>query len=182
MTPAPEHTANLLGALAVALADRIGDAVSSAAGQSASAATALSALQHFVGVNPAVPPTVDTLRRVLGLTSSGAVRLVDRLASAGLVTRSPGRDARETHIRLTPTGRRAARRVTSARLDVLTEALDPLDDRDRALLDELAGRILAGMIREPGATRWTCRLCDLTACGRATDDCPVANEAARRYG
>ena len=110
------------------------------------------------------------------------MRLVDRLASAGLVTRSPGRDARETHIRLTPTGRRAARRVTSARLDVLTEALDPLDDRDRALLDELVGRVLAGMIREPGATRWTCRLCDLTACGRATGDCPVANEAARRYG
>jgi rubrerythrin len=43
-------------------------------------------------------------------------------------------------------------------------------------------RVLVGLIREPGATRWTCRLCDTTACGRDVGRCPVANAARERFG
>lgn len=176
----PAHTANLLGALSLAVGDRTAEAIAAAAGQAASGAAALSALLQFLGRRLA--PTVDVLGQVLGLTSSGAVRLVDRLQAAGLVTRAAGRDGRETHVQLTAAGRRAAARVTAARAEVTTAALAPLTDLERATLDRLLGKVLAGMVRAPGATRWTCRLCDTGACGRDAGTCPVANEGARRYG
>jgi hypothetical protein len=58
---------------------------------------------------------------------------------------------------------------------VLEGALESLDPKERAAFDELAGRLLVGMIRGPGATRWMCRLCDTGACGRERGECPVAN-------
>ncbi|MGV2386825.1 MAG UNVERIFIED_CONTAM: MarR family transcriptional regulator, partial [Thermobifida fusca] len=82
---AVDRVANVLGALALAVTDRTSAAIAAAAGQSVSAAAALSAMHHFLD-----RPTLDQLRRVLGLTHSGAVRLVDRLVDAGLVTRGPG--------------------------------------------------------------------------------------------
>lgn len=178
--PGTAHTANLVGALSLALSDRTAEAIAAATRHAPSAAAALSALQQLLGRR--LPPTVDVLGRVLGITSSGAVRLVDRLQAAGLVTRAAGRDGRETHVLLTPAGRRTAARVTSARAAVTTAAIAPLTDRERATLDRLLGKVLAGMVRAPGATRWTCRLCDTAACGRETGSCPVAAEAARRYG
>ena len=176
---APElaHTGNLLGALALAVTDRTSAAVGGAAGQSETAAVALSALHHFLE-----DPSVDLLRQVLGLTPSGTVRLVDRLEDAGFVTRRPGRDGRSVSLRLTASGRRAAERVSAARAEVLQSALAGLAPRERKALDELAGRVLAGLIRGPGATRWMCRLCDTTACGRQDGKCPVANAARERYG
>ncbi len=101
-----DRAGNLLGALALSIADRMTDAVEESVGQSQSAAVALSALHHF-----ADGATVDKLRRVLGLTPSGAVRLVDRLQDAGLVERERGgADKRALALRLTPSGARAAER------------------------------------------------------------------------
>jgi DNA-binding MarR family transcriptional regulator len=171
------HTANLLGALSLAVTDRTSDAAGEALGQSDSAAIALSALHHFLN-----DPSVDRLRQVLGLTASGTVRLVDRLEAAGYVTRRPGHDGRSVSVRLTANGRRAARRVTAARSDVLQEALSRLHPEEREVLDGIVSRMLAGMIRGPGATRWMCRMCDTTACGRDAGQCPAANAAPERYG
>jgi DNA-binding MarR family transcriptional regulator len=174
--PLLDRTGNLLGALSLAVTDRTSDAAGDAVGQSQSAATALSALYHFLD-----SPSVDRLRRVLGLTPSGTVRLVDRLAQAGYVTREPGRDARSVSVQLTPAGRRAARRVSEARADVLERALADLSPDEREALDAMLARVLPGFIRGPGATRWMCRLCDMTACGRDAGRCPVANAARERF-
>jgi DNA-binding MarR family transcriptional regulator len=175
--PALARTGNLLGALSLAVADRTTAAAGDAAGQSESAAVALSALHHFLE-----DPSVDLLGQVLGLTPSGTVRLLDRLQEAGYVTRRPGRDARSVSVRLTASGRRAAERVSEARAEVLEDALSDLAPGERRTLDELVSRVLVGLIREPGATRWTCRLCDTTACGRNDGRCPVANAARERFG
>ena len=83
------HTANLLGALSLVVHDRFGEAMTEATGGSETAAAALSSLDNFLD-----RPTIDTLRRVLGLTSSGTVRLVDRLEDEGLVERGTGEDRR----------------------------------------------------------------------------------------
>jgi DNA-binding MarR family transcriptional regulator len=171
------RTGNLLGALSLAVADRTTAAAGDALGQSHSAAVALSALHHFLE-----DPSVDLLGRVLGLTPSGTVRLLDRLQEAGYVTRRPGRDGRSISVRLTAPGRRAAERVSAARAEVLEDALSALAPGERQALDELVSRVLVGLIREPGATRWTCRLCDTTACGRDAGRCPVANAARERFG
>jgi DNA-binding MarR family transcriptional regulator len=175
-SPPLDHTANLLGALSLSVADRTADTVGDAAGQSQTAAIALSALNDFLEA-----PSIDRLRSVLGLTPSGAVRLVDRLQDAGYVARGPGADARSVSLHLTPAGRRVARRVAAARAQVLEQALRDLTAAERETLDRLLSRMLTGMIRGPGATRWMCRFCDTSACGRGEGRCPVANEARRRY-
>jgi DNA-binding MarR family transcriptional regulator len=167
---------NLLGALALALSDRIRGAVSEAAGVSESDAVALSALHHFLD-----SPRVDLLAQVLGLTSSGTVRLVDRLEEAGLARRVTGADGRVTSVALTASGRRRAQAVARARVEVIEDALGPLTPSERRQFGALAGKILAGLVRPPGATRWTCRLCDLVACGRPEGQCPVYEAAKARY-
>jgi len=172
-----ERAANLLGALALVVTDRTVDSVSSAAGQSETAAVALSALHHFLD-----RPTVDRLRQVLGLTSSGTVRLVDRLEGAGYVRRRAATDGRATVVTLTASGRRAAERVAKARTNVLGDALSTLSATERATFTDLVSRVLAGLVRDPDptATRWLCRLCDTGACGRDDGRCPVHNEVQAR--
>jgi len=172
-----DGTANLFGALALVVADETADAVAGAASRSESAAAALSALLHFLD-----RPSVDRLRQVLGLTSSGTVRLVDRLAESGYVRREAGQDGRSTSVVLTEPGRQAAARVTQARAEVLQRALAVLSPAERAAFAELAGKVLVGMMRGPGATRWICRLCDIGVCRGAPGGCPVGNAARDRYG
>jgi DNA-binding MarR family transcriptional regulator len=171
------RTGNLLGALSLVVADRTFDAISALGSLSQSDAIALSALQEFLD-----RPSIDRLAQVLGLSHSGAARLVDRLAVAKLVRRASGLDRRESAIVLTAAGRRAAARVVKARSDTLASATARLSAEDREALDRVAGQILAGMVRGPGATRWMCRFCDVVACGRDHGRCPVAREAGRRYG
>ena len=171
-----DRTGNLLGALSLAIADRTSDAVEEAAGGSDSTAAALSALLHFLD-----RPSVDLLRQVLGLTSSGTVRLLDRLEDAGYVERGPGRDGRSASVLLTPTGRQAAERVAAGRAGVLNGALAVLSVDEREQLERLMSKVLIGLMRAPGAVRWTCRLCDTHACGRDAGGCPVANAARERY-
>ncbi len=173
--------ANLLGALALVVTDRTSDAIAAAAGQSVTAAAALSALHHFLD-----RPTLDKLRHVLGLTPSGAVRLVDRLADAGHVTRGPGDDGRSRSVTLTRKGQRAASQVSARRAAVLSGALAELSPAERAMLHSLLGRVMATFVRDkldsgPGVGGWICRLCDTTACGRDEGHCPAATAAAARF-
>jgi DNA-binding MarR family transcriptional regulator len=171
-----DRAANLLGALSLVIADRTADAMADAGGRPESAAAALSALLHFLD-----RPSVDLLRQVLGLTSSGTVRLLDRLAEAGYVVRGPGTDGRSASISLTESGRAAAQQVAAARIDVLDGALSALSADERADFGRLAGKVLAGLIRGPGATRWMCRLCDTGTCRGTAGGCPVGNAARERY-
>lgn len=177
-----EAAANVLGALARIVTDRTDEAVAAAAGQSVTAAAALSALHHFLD-----RPTVDMVGRVLGLSHSGAVRLVDRLAAAGYVTRGAGDDGRSRAVTLTRKGQRAAARVSEARASLLTAALAELSTVEREQLHGLLGRVLGTLVREkvtaaPGEGGWTCRLCDTAACGRPEGTCPAANAAQAAMG
>ena len=174
--PAIEQTANLLGALSLVIADRMADAMADAGGRPESAAAALCALLHFLDL-----PTVDLLRQVLGLTSSGTVRLVDRMTESGYAERGPGSDGRSTSVALTEAGLAAAQRVAAARAEVLEGALAGLSRDDRDALRRILGMTLVGLMRGPGAVRWMCRLCDTGACRGAEGGCPVGNAARERY-
>lgn len=168
--PAFDAVANRLGALALRVADRMQVAVSADGTRSPSAATALSVIERFY----VRPPSVDELRRVLGLTSSGVVRLVDGLEADGLVTRGRGSDARVTVVALTRDGRRQARAVTDARAAVLTDALGVLSADERAMLAGLVDRVLEGLVRGPRPGPAMCRLCATEVCGAARGEpCPV---------
>jgi len=146
VTDAFDATANRLGALALRITDRVQRVVTADGERSPSAATAASVIERFF----VDPPHIDALRRVLGLTSSGVVRLVDAMEAEGLVTRGPADDGRVTVVALTPKGRRRARTVTDDRAAVLTDTLATLTpaERDAALRlgaatprSELAGLI-----------------------------------------
>ena len=169
-----DRTGNLLGALALVLSDRMTEALGSEMGKSPSAAAALSWLHHFHQ-----QPTVDLLRRVLGLTSSGTVRLLDGLVAEGYVERGAGSDGRATLISLTPAGRAAAVQLAAARGKVLEQALGPLSSAERRSLEKLTSKLLIGLMRGPGAIRWMCRLCDTGVCW-AGPGCPVTNTVRRR--
>ena len=174
--PALDRAANLLGALSLVISDRMTDAMAAEGGRPESGAAALCGLLHFLG-----RPSVDRLRQVLGLTSSGTVRLVDKLAESGYVARGPGADGRSVSIFLTDLGRQTAQRVAGSRASVLEGALAVLTPGERADFDRLAGKVLAGLIRGPGATRWMCRLCDTGVCRGAAGGCPVGNAGRERY-
>jgi DNA-binding MarR family transcriptional regulator len=154
--------ANLLGALALAVGDRIAEAADPALRGSAA-----EALVTLAGAGAG--GTIDSLAKVAGLTHSGAVRLVDRLVRAGLIERRIGADQRSAALYLTPPGRRAARRVLTRREAAIQSVIAPFTRTERLALAQLAHKLLA----ELGDERRTCRLCDVEACGRSRGACPL---------
>jgi len=183
-----EHLTNVVAALSLAIDDAVRASVDAAAGHGSAAPAALVALHEFLG-----GASMDQLRRATGLSSSGAVRLVDRLEIAGYVERRPGADARTVAIVLTPSGRAASRRVRVARAEAVHRALADLSAAERRQLTRLVDRVLSTITEqrlddrgrgEPPIGGWLCRLCDFTACGRGDGACPAATTAQshQRYG
>src|SRR5215211_283244 len=168
----PEREAQLLGALAVAVSDRIRAAVEEGAGQGGSAPAALVSLAGYLDGGP-----IDSLRVPLGLTHSAAVRVVDRLADEGLVERRPGADRRSVAVALTPAGRSAAVRAARARGATLEAALEALDATERAELARLHEKILETVTDGRATAGRICRLCDNDACGHFEGRCPVTRGA-----
>lgn len=115
-------------------------------------------------------PTVDWLYRRLGITQSGAVRLVDRLTALGLVRREklPGR--REVALHLTARGEAWLDRALRARARAMHSLLEPLSPAEQKRLAGLVGKVLAGGARRREEADEACRLCDWDAC---KPTCPV---------
>lgn len=156
------HEVNAFGALALEVADRVQKAGNP---HGASVSAALAALHGLAGGR-----SIDVLAKVVGLSHSGAVRLVDRLAQAGLAERRVGGDGREVALQLTPEGRRAARRVLARREAAIEQVLAPLTGQERAILTALHERLLGQLTLSQQERRRVCRLCDTDACDR---DCPA---------
>jgi MarR family transcriptional repressor of emrRAB len=173
-----DRLANLLGVVATGLADRMQDASRDAAGLGGSDPAALITLLDF---SPS--GTVQTLSQICGLTHSGGVRLVNRLAAAGYVTRSAGPNARSITVSLTPAGRAVALELRAARHAAIVAMMAELTASQRAelvrtcevLINALTAQRLAR--RSVGASPAggaLCRLCDFGACQRADGNCPAA--------
>ena len=167
----------MLGTLSLAVTGRVEDAVAACSPYGPSAPAALSALEGYLGGEP-----IDALARVLRLTHSGAVRLVDRLADAGLVERRRGGDGRSVAITLTPAGRSAAAEIRAARERALADALSVLAADEREMLTALSEKLLAGLTSDRASARRICRLCDAEACGHERGTCPVTRAASARAG
>ena len=182
MDPSTEvRQANLLAVLALGIYDRVRQAEEDAAGYGSAAPAALVALHEFLG-----GASIDQLRQVVGLPPSGAVRLVDKLAEAGLVRRGPGPDGRSVALTLTRRGNETARRIVAGRRQACETILAGLSPGEREALTPLLERLLEQLTvvrlaeRESAKTPaggWLCRLCDFSACRRDVGDCPVANAA-----
>jgi DNA-binding MarR family transcriptional regulator len=87
------------------------------------------------------PKRPTTLQDLVGLTSGGTTKLIDRLEAVGFVKRTYGaieHDHRGVEVAITPKGRRHIRAATTALTDYLPEAravlkgiVDLIDDLER---------------------------------------------------
>ncbi len=172
---------NLLVSLSLNLAQDSTTALEDAAGLSGGAAVALLALDEFLG-----DAHVARLANVLGVTHSGAVRLVSHMEAQGLAERRAGDDRRRVEIRLTTEGRRRASAARTARDAVVRQSITRLDAIEAATLETLLTKLVETRVAERMDQRrrgehvgaWWCRTCDFTACERDQGHCPAQATAA----
>lgn len=162
---------NLLGALSLTVADRLRGAGADHGMSASEQASLVTLLAH-------PDRRVSWLGDVLGLTSSGVTRLVDRLVDRGWVTRSPGTDARQRRLQLTASGTARARILLRERDQVCGEALASLAGADRAALERILERLVGGLHQELAPALRTCRLCDVGVCNAAGQECPLHHTVA----
>ncbi len=158
--------ANLLGALAIAVVDRLHEARADDGGRGLTATAALNHLRLRPGQN------IDFLARLLHISHPATVRLVNRLEAEGLVERRPDEDdARSRALVLTPAGQRAALAAARKRLEVLDQMLSALTTTERRQLEPVIEKLLGAQTIDRWDARHICRLCDFPAC--ETPTCPV---------
>ena len=166
------RTLNMLGALALALADRIAMRAEAVSGLHDSAASALVVITNHPGEH------IEAIRRALGLTHSGAVRLIDGLETARLVERCPSdSDARAIALWATPNGKRTASRIIAARAELLEPMLASTSEADRKTIAALLETALAGLTDTRDQARSICRFCAERTCRPL--GCPVEQAALR---
>ncbi len=162
-----DRTANLLGVVGLAVADRIEE-------------TARDILNH-IGETPAALVVIgygsglsnDELRRILGLSHPGTVRLVDRLVADGLVERREGRDKRAIALYLCERGMAVREQLLQGRLAAIRPLLTPLTGVEQETLGALLHKVLSSMETTATERRTLCRLCDNRVC----TDCPIPADA-----
>ncbi|ASR37257.1 MarR family transcriptional regulator [Prauserella marina] len=167
-----ERVANLLGAAALAVTDRVLAGARANAGVSASGAAAL------VVASTGHELSVTELGRRIGLSQSAAARMVDSLEGKRLLERRP-RHGREVAVGLTDEGHRVARGLLDARGTGLESLLDALSPAEQKQLGDLLSTLLTRIHQDVGNADLLCRLCDRASC--TTDAvCPVGQ--AQRDG
>jgi DNA-binding MarR family transcriptional regulator len=164
-----DQLTNLLGALALAVADAQEREMHAASGLSASAVAAVVTLGECLGLS------VAGLAGIVGLTHSATVRLVDDLEKRGLVRRLAGTDRRSIGLVLTTEGEAMWVRLLAARAGVLSDAMEGLSGADRDAFARGVVGVLERLTTSHLVADHICRLCDEEACG--PDDCPVERRA-----
>ncbi len=165
-----KRTSNLLGAVGLAVADRIEEAAREIINHAGETPAALVVIGYDLG------PTNERLRHILGLSHPGTVRLVDRLVADGLVERWPGSDRRSIALFLTKKGHANRRALLKGRLAAIQPLLQPLSASERNALDKILRKILTAMPQTDLERCQLCRLCDDSVC----TDCPIPAEFRNR--
>lgn len=159
------RTANLLGALGLALADAQAAQLASSSGLPPTDAAALNAIGLFPGCS------IGAVRVALAITHPGTVRTIDRLVGAGLVERSAGVDGRTVSLHLTADGEETWQRQTDARLGWLERTVAQLPSAERADVERVVSAILTAVTGDEESAERICRLCDGRRCPQKR--CPV---------
>jgi DNA-binding MarR family transcriptional regulator len=158
-----DRTANLLGVVGLAVADRIEAAARDILGHAGETPAAMVVIGYGLG------PSNDQLRRILGLSHPGTVRLVDRLVADGLVERRMGRDKRVIALHLTDRGNTLREDLLFGRLAAIRPMLEPLTHTEQDALASLLHKMLSSMETTDLDRCNLCRLCDDRVC----TDCPI---------
>jgi DNA-binding MarR family transcriptional regulator len=162
---ADSRTANLLGALGIALADAQNQQLAASSGLQPTDAAAL----NTIGLVPGC--SIGGVRVTLGITHPGTVRTVDRLVAAGLVERRAGADGRTVSLHLTATGEQTWERQSEARLRWLESVVAQLPPAERADVERVVSAVLSVVTGDEESAELICRLCDERRCPQRR--CPV---------
>lgn len=165
MNDSQTRLANLLGALATGISDRLRLAAAEKTFMGGEAAAALIVIGHKAGLS------IDRLGRVLRLSHPGTVRVVDRLVAAGLAERKASvSDRRALALHLTPGGETERSAVLGGRSAALYAVLDHIAPADYPVLERLVETMLANLPTDATSAMTICRFCDQRACAA----CPMA--------
>lgn len=157
------RTANLLGVVALAITDRIESTARGILSHAGETPAALIVIGYGFG------PSNDRLRRILGLSHPGTVRLVDRLVADGLVERRAGRDKRAIALYLTKRGKALREELLKGRLAAIRPLLASLTDAEQETFAALLHKMLSAMNPSDMERCTLCRLCDDRVCS----NCPI---------
>lgn len=158
-----DRTANLLGAVGLAVADRIQEIARDVLSRAGETPAALVVIGYDTG------PSNDELRRILRLSHPGSVRLVDRLVADGLVERREGRDRRAIALYLTDRGRALRETLLKGRLSAIRPLISSLSEPEQETLWMLLHKILSSMETTNLERCTLCRMCDDRVCV----NCPI---------
>ncbi len=161
-----DYLANLVGAFATTISMRVEREVSELGGHGLTHESALVAIFNHPN------DSIDMLRKVLGITHSGAVRLINTLEEEGLVERHRSKkDARTAVLRVTSAGQQRACMVLQARAQVTERVLKAFTLEQQQSLTSLLETALGQITNEQEDARRICRLCNEEIC--RAQGCPV---------
>lgn len=165
--PCINRTANILGALAVALNDRIASETGSISGMSSSAVSALIQVHFYPG------RSVEQLKSQIGLSHSASVRVVDLLENAGHVERRriTDADARVISLFTTAKGHDLAVQILDLRNGTVRKIVEELSPADQSHLERIVCGLISNLVRPGAEQELVCRFCDLSTCPQ--DTCPM---------
>jgi len=158
---------NIFGALSLALVDKMEKAFADETGLGPSAVAAI--IQ--IGTEPGL--TIETLRKLIALSHSATVRLVDQLVAENLVLRAGGveGDKRAKSLQLTDAGRALFDKSLTARRAVIHRAFTTLDAEETQQLGRLAEKLLPTLVDLGADQDVVCRVCDQEVCDQ--ERCPI---------
>jgi DNA-binding MarR family transcriptional regulator len=159
------RTANLLGALASEVADRLERGIKLHPNQTDSVAAALNVIVLYEGCSN------SHLSRALKLSHPATVRLIDKLELEGAVERRDTKDKRAVALFLTKKGKTRAKNLLLSRCEALRGMISPLTIREQNQLTQLLEKLLHPLVQSDQDGDYICRLCDTIAC--PPDSCPV---------
>lgn len=159
MSEPSNRLTNMFGALVLGVADRVRGAAVEETALGGEATAALVVIGHSPGLS------VHQLARVLRLSHPGAVRLIDRLTTAGLAVRSPAaHDRRAVAMHLTPTGQSHRTALLERRREVLQAVINDVAAEDLAVLERITDAMLQTLPDDATSALTVCRLCNERQC------------------
>ena len=163
-----KYLSNLVGAFATAVASEVETNISELGGRSLSHEVALVAIHNHPH------ETIDILSKVLGITHSGTVRLINTLEKEGLVERhkSP-QDARSVVLCVTLDGRIRVESILKSREGVTSKLLESFDDNQKQDFLKLLEIAMSNLTDKEVEARRVCKLCNEGVCRKF--GCPVEN-------
>jgi DNA-binding MarR family transcriptional regulator len=159
-----ETLKNKLGAFALAISDRVLDAVEHSGPLGTTACSALVATCHLPE-----NPTIGDLAKICNVSHSVMVRTVEQLVEHKFLARETGIDRRSVRLKPTKTGLAYRDKILSKRASALESAVKTLSADEQTQLNGLLARMLTGITTSRLESEKICRLCDFGVC---KSDCP----------